>query len=80
MAIGNVIGSVTFNILSVIGIASAISPIENSNEGFIFDYALMTCLAFMLWFFLRTKHLLERWEGVILFAIYVAYIIRTIVS
>lgn len=78
MAIGNVIGSVTFNILSVIGISACICPIHEANVGFVFDYLLMTVLGILLWVFLRTAHLLERWEGSILFAIYVAYIIRTI--
>lgn len=79
MAIGNVIGSVTFNILSVIGISAAICPIHDANVGFGFDYLLMSILAVILWFFLRTKYLLERWEGSILFAIYVAYIVRTLI-
>lgn len=78
MAIGNVIGSVTFNILSVIGISAAICPIHETNVGFVFDYLLMSFLGFLLWVFLRTRHLLERYEGMILFGIYVAYIIRTI--
>lgn len=78
MAIGNVIGSVTFNILSVIGIASAICPIHEANVGFIFDYILMSTLGLLLWLFLRTAHLLERYEGAILIAIYVAYLLRTI--
>ena len=78
MAIGNVIGSVTFNILSVVGIAASICPIHNANDGFLFDYLLMAFLGLLLWFFLRTRYLLERYEGVILFCIYVAYIARTI--
>lgn len=78
MAIGNVIGSVTFNILSVIGFSAAICPIHEANVGFVFDYVLMSLLAFLLWLFLRTRYLLERYEGGILFAIYVAYILRTI--
>lgn len=78
MAIGNVIGSVTFNILSVVGIAASICPIHNANDGFIFDYLLMAFLGLLLWLFLRTRYLLERYEGVILFCIYVAYIARTI--
>lgn len=78
MAIGNIIGSVTFNILSVIGMSSAICPIQNSRVGFEFDYAVMVVLGFLLWFFLKTKHLLERWEGGVLLAIYIAYLCRTI--
>ena len=79
MAIGNVVGSVTFNILSVIGFSSAICPITGSNEGFLFDYLLMLILGILLWIFLFTKRTLERWEGGILLAIYIAYIVRTIV-
>lgn len=78
MAIGNVIGSVTFNILSVIGLSSIICPIHDANVGFIFDYLLMTALSLILWGFLRSRHLLERYEGAVLTLIYVAYILRTI--
>lgn len=79
MAIGNVIGSVSFNIMSVIGFSAIISPIMNANDGFLFDYSLMTLLAFVLWLFLRTNHLLELYEGMLLFITYIAYIIRTII-
>ncbi len=78
MAIGNVIGSVTFNILSVIGFSSAICPITDSNVGFLFDYLLMIGLGVLLWIFLFTKRTLERWEGAVLLVIYVAYIARTV--
>ena len=78
MAIGNVIGSVTFNILSVIGFSSAICEITHSDEGFLWDYLLMVALGVLLWVFLRTKHLLERWEGALLTLVYVAYIVRTV--
>lgn len=80
MAIGNVIGSVTFNILSVIGLSATICEIHNSNEGFLFDYVLMVALGLLLWLFLRTKHLLERWEGAVFVLIYVAYIARTVLT
>lgn len=79
MAIGNIIGSVTFNILCVIGASSAICPIVNSAEGFVTDYCIMLFLGVILWLFLRTKHLLERWEGVVLLIIYVLFIAKTIV-
>jgi len=78
MAVGNIIGSVSFNILSVIGLSAAICPIQQSNVGFATDYLIMIFLCILLWFFMRTKRLLERWEGAVLLAIYVAYIIRTI--
>ncbi len=79
MAIGNIIGSVTFNILCVIGVSSIITPIMDTNIGFAFDYALMIFLGVLLWLFLRSKHLLERWEGVILTIIFIAYLTKTVV-
>lgn len=79
MAIGNIIGSVTFNILCVIGVSSAISPITNSFTGFEIDYTLMFTLAFLLWLFLRTKYVLERWEGAVLLAIYILFIAKTFI-
>lgn len=78
LAIGNIIGSVSFNVFFVIGLSSVICPIEGSDQGFLFDYVLMVVLAFLLWLFLSTKRTLERWEGGLLLAIYVAYIVRMV--
>lgn len=78
MAIGNIIGSVTFNIYSVVGISAMLCPIHNSNVGFMFDYAVMVGLGFLLWFFMRTRYVLERWEGAVLTTIYIIYLIRTV--
>ena len=79
MAIGNIIGSVTFNLLCVIGLSAAITPIHGSDIGFAFDYALMFGLGILLWLFLRTSYKMVRWEGAVLTAIYVAYIVKLIV-
>lgn len=78
MAIGNIIGSVTFNIYSVIGIASIVCPIHNANVGFFFDYMAMVGVGLLLWVFLRTKHTLERWEGIVLTLLYIIYLLRTV--
>lgn len=78
MALGNIIGSVSFNILCVIGVSATISPITNSNVGFIPDYLLMLFLGFLLWFFLHTHRALVRWEGATLFVIYIIYLAWTI--
>ncbi len=78
MAIGNIIGSVTFNILSVIGLSAIICPIQDSNVGFGFDYLIMLGLGVLLWIFLRTKYTLERWEGIILTLLYIGYLAKTI--
>ncbi len=74
MALGNIIGSVTFNILSVVCIASAISPIHNSADGFLVDYTVMVVISFILYWFSHLHHALVRWEGAILLAIYLLYL------
>ncbi len=78
LAIGNIIGSVSFNVFFVVGISAAISPIPGSDQGFFLDYLLMAVLAVLLWFFLFTRRTLERWEGALLLAIYVAYIVHMV--
>ncbi|MCD8295667.1 MAG: sodium:calcium antiporter, partial [Clostridia bacterium] len=77
MALGNIIGSVTFNILSVIGVASAICPIHNTNVGFIVDYIVMVLISMVLYLFSHLHHALVRWEGAVLLLIYVGYIVYT---
>ncbi len=77
MAIGNVIGSITFNILSVIGISAIICPIVGTNDGFLFDYLVMLFLEVLLWVFLFTNRKLEHWEGYALLLIYISYIAYT---
>jgi len=80
MALGNIIGSVSFNILSVIGLSAAICPINDSNIGFLPDYLIMVALCLLLWLFMRTSRKLERWEGAVFLVIYIGYLIRTIVA
>jgi len=74
MAVGNIIGSVTFNILCVVGFASAITPIGGAWGPFVVDYGVMLVLGVLLWVFLYIGHRLSRWEGAVLLAIYVGYI------
>lgn len=80
MAVGNIIGSVSFNCLCVVGIASVVTPIQDSAVGFIFDYVWMTVLSAALLFMLRTDYRLTRREGVVLTLAYVIYIIMCVRS
>ncbi len=79
MAVGNIIGSVSFNVLCVIGLSSAICPILDSDIGFELDYLLMIALSLILWFFMRTHHRIERFEGAFLLFFYVAYLASLVV-
>ena len=80
MAVGNIIGSGIFNILCVVGVASSISPTHNSWHPFALDYIVQLGLCLLLWLFLRTNHLLQRWEGAIFTTIYVSYILFVLYS
>lgn len=72
MALGNAIGSNIFNILMVLGIASAISPIEFLTENII-DIAILLVFTLIVWLFAATKKQLDRREGVLMVLMYIAY-------
>jgi len=74
MAVGNIIGSGIFNILCVVGASSAITPIHNAWTPFAADYFIQLSLCVLLWIFLRTKRMLQRWEGFVFLFIYAAYL------
>lgn len=72
MALGNAIGSNIFNILMVLGIASAISPIAFITENII-DIAILLVFTLIVWLFAATKKQLSRVEGFVMVALYAAY-------
>lgn len=80
LAVGNIVGSVTFNILCGIGLPALICPIANSAQGFLPHYLLMCALAVLLWVFMRTRYVLERWEGGVLMLVYAGYIVITVLA
>lgn len=74
IAIGNVLGSNVFNILMIIGITGAICPLQ--VEGITtLDYVVLIVGILLVWLFSRTKYTVERWEGLLLTAIFVCYIV-----
>lgn len=72
IAIGNVIGSNIFNIFMIIGTTGLISPMTIGGVTLI-DIGVMALSGFVLWTFCYTKYTVERWEGAVLTAAYVAY-------
>lgn len=76
MALGNVIGSNIFNILFVLGIAAAMSPMEFIMENVI-DIIILMVLSLVVWGFAWTKQKLDKKEGIamlIMYAVYLVYI------
>lgn len=76
MALGNVIGSNIFNILFVLGIAAAMSPMGFIMENVI-DIIILMVLSLVVWGFAWTKQKLDKKEGIamlIMYAVYLVYI------
>lgn len=80
MALGNIIGSSIFNIILIIGICGTISPISLSVEMNNVIIPIMVGTGALLAIFMRTHWKLVRWEGVVLLATYIGFIIYNIVK
>lgn len=79
VALGNVIGSNLFNLLAIMGIASLFGPIPVVPEFLRFDLWVMLGASLLLIPFVFTNKLdLTRRYGLILSALYVAYIVTVV--
>lgn len=74
MALGNVIGSNIFNILFVLGVAAAISPIAFIMENVI-DIVILIVMSAIVWVFGWTKQKLTKTEGIIMLVMYAVYLV-----
>ena len=74
MAVGNVIGSNIFNILLVLGVASAISPVGFIMENMI-DIAFLILISVITLVFAWTSKEINRKEGIIMLLLYAVYMV-----
>ncbi|MBN8656722.1 MAG: calcium/sodium antiporter [Anaerolineae bacterium] len=75
IAVGNVVGSNIFNILSVLGLTALVAPdgVPVSQAAEAFDIPVMLAVAVMTLPIFFTNNLIERWEGGLFLFYYVAY-------
>lgn len=78
MALGNAIGSNIFNILMVLGIAGAISPVAFITENVI-DIIVLLVFSLIIWVFAWTKREVKRPEGITMVLMYFAYTVYIII-
>lgn len=78
IAIGNVIGSNVFNILLVLGLATAIFPIAISTFALI-DIIFMVAITILLYLFMKKDNCLVKKHGFIFIILYIAYMTYTII-
>jgi cation:H+ antiporter len=76
LAVGNIVGSNLLNLLAVLGVAGAVGgvAIPVPSEALAFDLPVMVAVAFVCLPVFWTGARIERWEGVLLLAYYVAYL------
>ena len=77
MAVGNAVGSNIFNILMVLGIASAINPISILTENLI-DIMILVGFSVLVWAFAATKRKITRKEGIAMVGLYLVYAVYII--
>jgi cation:H+ antiporter len=82
IAIGNVVGSNTFNILAVLGASSLVAqkPLGVATSVLAFDLPMMTAVAVACFPVFFTGRQIARWEGVVFLGYYVAYTAYLILS
>lgn len=76
MFFGNLLGSTIANSTLVLGLVAVIHPIEiiDTNKYF-FAAAAFVVIYLAFWQFIRSKHRLDRREGVVLILLYVAFLV-----
>jgi cation:H+ antiporter len=72
IAIGNVIGSNTFNIFGVLGLTAVVHPLDSGAVGWV-DLGLMAGLACLLGALLLRRLFLTRAHGLMLLTVFAAY-------
>jgi len=76
MFFGNLLGSIIANSTLILGVTATIYPIEISSFNDILLAAIVFVTVFLtFWFFIKSKLRLERWEAVILLALYLGFVV-----
>ena len=66
ISVGNIIGSNLFNIMSVVGLVSIVSPLSVDRQLFYFELPIMLAFSLVLFPFMKTGLVVSRLEGGIL--------------
>ncbi len=75
MVLGDLFGSVVANSTLILGIVALINPIklEAGLNAYLLAAAAFGVMFLLFWLFVKTKKKLERWEGLVLIAVYLAF-------
>lgn len=73
LAVGNVVGSNIFNLLFILGISGAISPM-GVNFATVIDFIILIVCTIITYIYSRTSQKIVKWEGAIMVMLYVVYV------
>jgi cation:H+ antiporter len=82
IAVGNVVGSNIFNLLSVLGLSSAVSPagITVPDAALVFDIPVMIAVALACLPIFFTGYIITRWNGAMFLFYYLAYTLYLVLA
>lgn len=82
IAVGNVVGSNTFNILGALGVSALIAPAALTLPPAMlsFDIPVMAAVAIACLPIFLTGNLIARWEGALFFSYYIAYTLYLVLA
>ncbi|WP_457654324.1 calcium/sodium antiporter [Rhodocaloribacter sp.] len=75
LSVGNILGSNLLNVLFVVGLVALIRPLDVDHESIRVHFPVMIGFGLLLYPLARTKYRISRFEGVILIAGFVAYMV-----
>ncbi len=73
IAVGNVMGANMYNLLAILGLVSAVTPVAIPSQILAFDLWFMLAVTALLLFFLLLRSGIDRFAGVLFLALFVAY-------
>lgn len=78
IAVGNVVGSNSFNVVLILGVTAAISPLA-INPAVLIDLLVMLASGVLVLVFSLLSPKISRWQGALMVACYVAYLVYIII-
>ena len=76
LALGNILGSNIFNILLILGCSAVVTPLSLAGLDLV-DAAVLALSALMVWMWAFTgrRNRIDRWEGALMLALYMGYMV-----
>ncbi len=81
IAIGNVVGSNIFNVFWILGASAVVNPLPFLSSNLIdLGVNILASLLLFTFMFLGKRHVLERWEGLLLLLLYLSYMAYLVIT